>query len=426
MMFRNLKEGEMFKDPEMDMSDIKGTISDAMRLIEAKAQFCFSCLINCPELNFLETQPAATREIWRMIKSGIYPAMFHYYAKKGLYVFKFHKNFSWVYVIVDSEVKSEPLDNPVKNIKSLVQLMAKAYIKLYKSEENCLSSSFCDQVMDFLGLEPLESDIGNDPADLEPQWEFLSNAKNAIMAAELQKDGKNIIYPILDAYVIGKATGKGRSRCLKLFGNPIGIEPGRIKQKDGNTFVISYKEIRTTFSKIYTCYDYFKKIQNCSTTWEYIQQAGTESSEKCAGFELSDLESNLMVTFAQQDPRDCIPPGSIPLQTISFTICKASDLTNPIYISPLEKKRQISELTKVAGPEKFIITPDVAKQEKTVKFYLSIKYSVEAESTSSLIFSDENAKRIDRKYDQARSYEIISQELQEFVLRRKSTFIEFK
>ena len=36
--------------------------------------------------------------------TGVYPPMFHYLRKYGMYVFRFFKNFRWVYVIIDDKL----------------------------------------------------------------------------------------------------------------------------------------------------------------------------------------------------------------------------------------------------------------------------------------------------------------------------------
>ena len=36
--------------------------------------------------------------------SGIYPKIFHDLHKYGVYVFRFFKNFKWVYVVIDDKI----------------------------------------------------------------------------------------------------------------------------------------------------------------------------------------------------------------------------------------------------------------------------------------------------------------------------------
>jgi len=36
--------------------------------------------------------------------NGVYPSIFHVYRIKGIFVFRFFKNFKWLYVIVDDRI----------------------------------------------------------------------------------------------------------------------------------------------------------------------------------------------------------------------------------------------------------------------------------------------------------------------------------
>lgn len=68
---------------------------------------------------------------------GVYPPLFHMYRKKGLYVFRFFKEFSWKYVIIDERLPCKkstgrPLYGSCKEIHELwVPLIEKAYGNLY-------------------------------------------------------------------------------------------------------------------------------------------------------------------------------------------------------------------------------------------------------------------------------------------------------
>ena len=68
---------------------------------------------------------------------GVYPALFHEFRNKGIYVFRFFKEFKWRYVIVDErfpvyEGNKELLFGSCKNPSELwVPLIEKAYAKLF-------------------------------------------------------------------------------------------------------------------------------------------------------------------------------------------------------------------------------------------------------------------------------------------------------
>jgi hypothetical protein len=36
-----------------------------------------------------------------LFSKGVYPALFHEFKAKGIYVFRFYKKFKWCYVIID-------------------------------------------------------------------------------------------------------------------------------------------------------------------------------------------------------------------------------------------------------------------------------------------------------------------------------------
>lgn len=52
----------------------------------------------------VSTSFKATQEIALKFSKGVYPPLFHCYRRKGLYVFRFFKNFKWIYVVVDDRL----------------------------------------------------------------------------------------------------------------------------------------------------------------------------------------------------------------------------------------------------------------------------------------------------------------------------------
>lgn len=44
------------------------------------------------------------KDIASILDNGVYPPIFHKYRSKGIYVFRFFKNFEWIYVLVDQRV----------------------------------------------------------------------------------------------------------------------------------------------------------------------------------------------------------------------------------------------------------------------------------------------------------------------------------
>ena len=76
---------------------------------------------------------------------GVYPPIFHIYRKKGLYVFRFFKNFNWFYVLVDTRLPVDRYSNKLifsscKNRREFwVPLIEKAFAKLHNSYGQLIS-----------------------------------------------------------------------------------------------------------------------------------------------------------------------------------------------------------------------------------------------------------------------------------------------
>ena len=52
----------------------------------------------------ISLQDTFTHDIWNELWSSIIPPMFHVYAKKGLFVFRFMKDYKYRYVIIDGKL----------------------------------------------------------------------------------------------------------------------------------------------------------------------------------------------------------------------------------------------------------------------------------------------------------------------------------
>jgi calpain len=73
--------------------------------------------------------------------NGVYPSIFHVYRIKGIFVFRFFKNFKWLYVIIDDRIPTiEGGDNYTRKPafghctdpgEVWVPLIEKAYAKLH-------------------------------------------------------------------------------------------------------------------------------------------------------------------------------------------------------------------------------------------------------------------------------------------------------
>ncbi len=86
----------------------------------------------------------------------MYPAIFHIYRKKGIYVFKFFKNFEWVYVIIDDRlpcIDNSPVFGSCKDSKETwVPLIEKAYAKLHGCYEALISGFIDDALSELTGF----------------------------------------------------------------------------------------------------------------------------------------------------------------------------------------------------------------------------------------------------------------------------------
>lgn len=96
-------------------------------------------------------------EIAVELSKGVYPAIFHYYRKKDIWVFKFFKNFKWRYVITDSKIPTyisndEPVFGWCKERNEIwVPLIEKAYAKLHGCYESMISGFIDDGLSDLTG-----------------------------------------------------------------------------------------------------------------------------------------------------------------------------------------------------------------------------------------------------------------------------------
>jgi len=82
------------------------------------------------------TNGVLTPETMNKFSKGVYPPLFHCYRYKGMYVFRFFKNFQWLYVIIDDrlpcEIDGPPVFGQCKELNELwVPLIEKAYAKLH-------------------------------------------------------------------------------------------------------------------------------------------------------------------------------------------------------------------------------------------------------------------------------------------------------
>lgn len=100
----------------------------------------------------------------KMLSCGVYPPIFHHFRSKGIYCFKFYKNYKWRYVIIDDrlpclKVNDVSIEHPRliygkcrNNNEFWVSLIEKAYAKLHGCYEKLNSGFIDDAIQDLTGL----------------------------------------------------------------------------------------------------------------------------------------------------------------------------------------------------------------------------------------------------------------------------------
>ena len=133
---------------------------------------------------------------------GLLPAIFHRFTKIGVYCFRFFKNYSWRYVIIDTEL---PYD---KNFQTLVfakcldpselwvPLIEKAYAKLAGCYQALTSGNIDDGLVDMTGYacEKLKYSEDDYYKNKEAIWEQLMDAvaNNSLMGCSRSPDGAGV------------------------------------------------------------------------------------------------------------------------------------------------------------------------------------------------------------------------------------------
>lgn len=98
------------------------------------------------------------KEAAELCSIGVYPPLFHKFRKKGIFVFRFFKDFNWRYVLVD-ELLPYDLENGklwfahcLKSDEIWVPMIEKAYAKLFGCYEALRSGSVDEAIFDMTGL----------------------------------------------------------------------------------------------------------------------------------------------------------------------------------------------------------------------------------------------------------------------------------
>ena len=235
-----------------------------------------------------------------MLSTGVYPPIFHSFRKKGIFCFRFFKNFKWRYVLVDSRLPCCKIYNdnqtPVliygkcrATNEFWVSLIEKAYAKLHGSYASLASGFIDDGLVDLTGLTSkkmmIESEKMKDKKEADKLWNILVtnstldfknvNLKTSkdkkisakyyirnktMMGCSVDSSGNNMeqevvfnnrhtgilaghAYSILDVFEIPKPRGKTRtsSRLLRIR-NPWGRKEWNGKWSDDSVETRKNKE----------------------------------------------------------------------------------------------------------------------------------------------------------------------------------------
>ena len=123
-----------------------------------------------------------------MLSTGVYPPIFHSFRKKGIFCFRFFKNFQWRYVIVDDRLPCQKIFNK-NQVPTLlygkcrsrnefwVPLIEKGYAKLHGSYRALVSGFIDDGLVDLTGLSAkkvmINEEDRTDPKKVEELWKLL-------------------------------------------------------------------------------------------------------------------------------------------------------------------------------------------------------------------------------------------------------------
>ena len=123
-----------------------------------------------------------------MLSTGIYPPIFHSFRKKGIFCFRFFKNFKWRYVLVDNRLPCNKIynDNQIPTLlygkcrarnEFWVPLIEKAYAKLHGSYRALASGFIDDGLVDLTGLTSkkmiIEDTLSTNKQKADELWDIL-------------------------------------------------------------------------------------------------------------------------------------------------------------------------------------------------------------------------------------------------------------
>ena len=288
-----ISENPRFMDKSgMNAKDIKqGEVGDcwfmtALSLIGGRKPVAIMGNMDPELLEKLDSGLPITCGIEEQLEQGIFPPLFHIYVTRGMYVFRFYKDYQKRYVIIDDKIPCRQNKVPVygqdpENNEFWVSLIEKAYAKLHGSY-SALRSGFIDEALtDLTGLIPekikldyLKSENTPSESDVDTEWKKFTSLNTIAMlgcSAQGETEGpmkyqgvncgilSGHAYAILDFVQIPKTTGKQKSRLLRMR-NPWADTEWLLKWADNS------EEIKENNNKII---DYYKAVSQQKEVSKY-------------------------------------------------------------------------------------------------------------------------------------------------------------
>lgn len=184
-----------------------------------------------------------TNGMYEQLEHGIFPCLFHIYVTKGIYIFRFFKDYQKRYVIIDDKIPCRQSKVPIygqdpDDKEFWVSLIEKAYAKLHGSYSS-LRSGFIDEALtdltskvpEKIKLEYLKSESNPCESDIEGEWKRFNTLNTIAMlgcSAQGETEGpmkyqgvscgilSGHAYALLDFLQIEKSGGKKRSRLIRM------------------------------------------------------------------------------------------------------------------------------------------------------------------------------------------------------------------
>ena len=179
----------------------------------------------------------------KMMSEGIYPPIFHSFSTKGIFCFRFYKNFQWRYVLIDDRLPCYSVYNENQTKKLVfahcrlsnefwVPLIEKAYAKLHGSYASLVSGCIDDGLVDMTGLVSKKMVKENLVGKSEQLWELMKERSKLKFEGEIKtQTGKKVTAKI---YTRNKSmmgcsvehNGKNKEMEVSMQGHKIGIIAG--------------------------------------------------------------------------------------------------------------------------------------------------------------------------------------------------------